>query len=86
MAKNTSLILGDYIENFIDEQVKTGRFSSASEVVRTALRLFEQEEAHKINLVNGLKAGEKSGFVTNFDREQYLNGLTSDRLPYPMVI
>ena len=34
MAKNTSVVIGDHFEQFIGTQVKTGRFSSASEVVK----------------------------------------------------
>jgi antitoxin ParD1/3/4 len=75
MAKNTSILLGEYFENFINKQVKSGRFSSASEVVRTALRLFEQEENKTKILVNELKAGEKSGMISNFDREKALSNL-----------
>ncbi len=44
MARNTSILLGDYFENFINEQIATGKYSSVSEVVRAALRVFEQEE------------------------------------------
>ena len=44
MAKNTSILLGDYFDSFINGQVKTGKFSSASEVVRAALKMFEHEE------------------------------------------
>ena len=44
MAKNTSILLGDYFDDFIREQITTGRYSSASEVVRAALRMFEEEE------------------------------------------
>ena len=47
MAKNTSILLGEYFENFISEQIKSGKFSSASEVIRTALRIFEHEESKK---------------------------------------
>lgn len=72
MAKNTSILLGDYFDSFITNQVKTGRFSSASEVVRAALRLFEQEETKKEQLVKALQLGEKSGFVENFDRNQFM--------------
>ena len=46
MAKNTSILLGDYFDNFISQQVKTGKSSSASEVVRTALRMFEHKETN----------------------------------------
>jgi antitoxin ParD1/3/4 len=75
MAKNTSILLGDYFENFINQQVKTGKFSSASEVVRTALRMFEHEETKKMELINELKKGEKSGFVEDFNRELFLDVL-----------
>ena len=54
MAKNTSILLGEYFDNFINSQIKTGRFSSASEVVRAALRLFEQEERRKGELIKEL--------------------------------
>ncbi|MCB9033375.1 MAG: type II toxin-antitoxin system ParD family antitoxin [Chitinophagales bacterium] len=71
MAKNTSILLGDYFDNLINEQVKSGKFSSASEVIRTALRLFEFEETKKTELINELKKGEQSGFVKEFNRENF---------------
>ena len=45
MSKNTSILLGDYFDKFINSQLNTGKYSSASEVVRAALRLFELEES-----------------------------------------
>jgi antitoxin ParD1/3/4 len=80
MSKNTSILLGEYFENFINEQVKSGRFSSASEVIRNALRLFEQEESQNKTLINELKKGEKSGFVSSFDKNKHLKGLHAKRL------
>lgn len=71
MAKNTSILLGDYFERFINQQVKSGKFSSASEVVRAALRMFEYEENKKSELIKELKKGEKSGFVKDFNRETF---------------
>ena len=44
MAKNTSILLGEYFENFFNEKISTGKFLSVSEVIRTALRLLEHEE------------------------------------------
>ena len=75
MAKNTSILLGDYFDKFINYQVQSGRFSSASEVVRTALRLFEQEENQKNELIKELKKGEKSGFVRKFNRGKFIKNL-----------
>jgi antitoxin ParD1/3/4 len=77
MAKNTSILLGDYFDNFINSQIQSGRFSSASEVVRAALRLFEQEEKQKEALIEELKKGEKSGFVKKFDRQKFIKNLHS---------
>lgn len=75
MAKNTSILLGDYFDNFINSQIQSGRFSSASEVVRTALRLFEQEENQKNEVLKELKKGEKSGFYSKFDRKKFIKNL-----------
>jgi len=75
MAKNTSILLEDYFDKFIRHQIETGRFSSASEVVRTALRLFEEEENKKLELITELKIGKKSGFVQNFERGEFMKSL-----------
>ena len=80
MPKNTSILLGDYFDNFINYQIQSGRFSSASEVVRAALRLFEQEENQKSELIKELKKGEKSGFVKNFDRQKFIKNIQSKHL------
>lgn len=80
MAKNTSILLGDYFDNYIKAQIQSGRFSSASEVVRAALRLFEQEENLKNELVKELKKGEKSGFIPKFDREKFVKNLHGKHL------
>ena len=75
MAKNTSILLGEYFDNFITRQLKTGRYTSASEVVRAALRMFEQEEAKRAELIKELVKGEKSGFVKDFERESFICNL-----------
>ena len=75
MAKNTSILFGDYFETFINEQIKTGKYSSTSEVVRAALRMFEHEETKKMELINELKKGEESGFSTDFNRDAFKQSL-----------
>ncbi|QPH39644.1 type II toxin-antitoxin system ParD family antitoxin [Pedobacter endophyticus] len=80
MAKNTSILLGDYFEDFISQQVKSGKFSSASEVIRAALRMFEYEETRKAELINELKKGEKSGFANEFNRDVVLKTLHEKHL------
>ena len=75
MGRNTSILLGGHFEDFISNEVSSGRYSSASEVIRTALRLLEAEELKKKNLKNALIQGEKSGFDKNFDPKTHLKKL-----------
>ncbi|RYM33009.1 type II toxin-antitoxin system ParD family antitoxin [Brumimicrobium glaciale] len=75
MAKNTSFTIGNHFNEFISNQVKSGRFSSTSEVIKAALKLLEYEETHKEKLLSALEQGEKSGFIEDFDRTTYMKKL-----------
>lgn len=79
MARNTSILLGDHFEAFIAEEVSSGRYASASDVIRSALRLLEHEEAKKKALIEALIAGEKGGFVEDFDPSAHLEKLHQQR-------
>ncbi len=80
MARNTSILLGEYFENFINEQIASGKYNSVSEVIRTALRIFEQEENKAKILINELKKGEKGEKIKNFDRKKNLEKLHAKHL------
>lgn len=80
MAKNTSILLGNYFEDFINQKIKSGQYSSVSEVVRAALRLFEYEESKKTELINELKKGEKSGFIKDFEPNIFLKNIHKKHL------
>ena len=80
MAKNTSIVLGDHFDEFVNQQLKTGQFSSASEVICAALHLLEQEESLKTELIKKLQKAEKSGFVKKLDRDALLNDLHNKHL------
>ena len=43
-ATNKSYTLGEHYESFIADQVQSGRFNNASEVVRAGLRMLEDYE------------------------------------------
>lgn len=80
MGKNTSISLGNHFEDFIKEEVDSGRYSSVSEVIRSALRLLEREEKKERELIKALEIGEQSGFVENFDPKKNLKELHRQHL------
>ncbi|MBS0356205.1 MAG: type II toxin-antitoxin system ParD family antitoxin [Proteobacteria bacterium] len=61
----TSVALGSHFESFVREQVQTGRFNNASEVVRAGLRLLEESEQRRQLELEALRteiaAGKASG-------------------------
>ena len=67
---STSLSLGEHWEIFIREQIASGRYGSASELVRDSLRLLEQREMKIEALRAALIEGEMSGLATPFDIEE----------------
>jgi len=75
MGKNTSIALGDYFEEFVKQEVNSGRYGSVSEVIRSALRLLEREEQRERELIKALEIGEQSGFVEDFDPKENLKEL-----------
>jgi antitoxin ParD1/3/4 len=77
MAKNTSITLGDHFDGFIASQIKTGRYGSASEVIRSALRLLETHETKLDTLRQALDEGERSG-VADYDLEDLISELDGE--------
>lgn len=67
MSKNTSISLGDHLEDFIQRQIRSGRYGSASEVVRASLRLLEEHEQKIAALRDALIEGENSGDAGDLD-------------------
>ena len=57
----SSYAVGEHFEQFIKQQVEGGRYASASEVVRDALRLLEEEEQRRAATLETLRAEVKKG-------------------------
>ena len=77
MAQNTSISLDDHFVGFLSHEVATGRYRSASEVVRAGLRLLEDQEAHMTAVRAALVAGENSGAPEDFDFDAFVESKRS---------
>ncbi len=72
MASESDVSVDDYFAEFIERQVKGGRYRSASDVVQAGLRLLEEQEARLEALRAALIEGELSGFSTPFDFDKFI--------------
>lgn len=80
MGKNTSFSLDEHFSSFIEAEVAAGRYRSASDVVRSALRLLEDREIRLRALREALIAGEQSGASTPFDFDEFVARKRSEKL------
>jgi antitoxin ParD1/3/4 len=79
MGRNTSVSLGNYFENFVDDKVLEGRYKNASEVIRAGLRLLEGEE-NKVHLLKkAINEGIESGIAENFNPKKHLELLKAKK-------
>ena len=77
----TSLSLGGHWEDFIRQEIRSGRYSTASEVVRAALRELEDRgkrlEALRNHLAEGAEQAARKDFVENYDIEEVIERTNS---------
>ena len=78
MNRNTSISLGNYFDDFIQNRLLSGRYKNASEIVRAGLRLLEEEESRIQSLKISIKEGLDSGLSVDFNPEQNLAKLKAN--------
>ncbi len=78
--KNTSISLGTYFDQFVSNQVSSGRYNNVSEVIRAGLRLLEDEEQKVLALRNAINDGLNSPRVENFDFDENLKKLKLEKM------
>lgn len=73
VAQNTSISLDPHFTDFLAREVSSGRYATASEVVRAGLRLLEDQETKLGALRAALVEGERSGAPTEFDFDAFVD-------------
>ena len=88
MAAN-DLSLGAHWDRFIDKQVATGRYGSADEVIREALRALEAREAKLSMLIAHIEAGDTTvedlPFVEDLSLERLIEELDAELETEPVA-
>ena len=78
----TSLSLGEHWEIYIKNEISSGRYGSASEVVREALRAMEERktklDALRSHLDQGAAQATAGNFIDNFSMDSLINDLDNE--------
>ena len=75
-----NIYLGKHFEEFIRKQVESGRYANASEVVREALRLYEDNEVKlerlRAKIAEGMASIERGDVIEIEDIDQYMEDVS----------
>jgi antitoxin ParD1/3/4 len=74
----TSYSIGRHFEELIDRLLKSGRYATASEVMREGLRLVEEREDRRKAELDALRTEIQKGLVGGLAEEAQLNDWIRD--------
>ena len=78
----TSLSLGKHWETFIRNEVSSGRYGSASEVIRDALRVMEERKSKieilRTHLAQGAEQARAGEFIDDFSMTTVISDLDNE--------
>jgi antitoxin ParD1/3/4 len=67
--KNTSIALGEHFDQYIAEQLASGRYRTASELVRESLRMHQERDLKILAMRAAIEDGIASGIDEGFSFE-----------------
>jgi antitoxin ParD1/3/4 len=67
--KNTSIALGEHFDQYIAEQLASGRYRTASELIRESLRMHQERELKILVMRAAIEDGIASGIDESFSFE-----------------
>jgi antitoxin ParD1/3/4 len=77
----TSYSIGEHFEGFIQSLLESGRYSTASEVMRDGLRMIEEREQCRNAKLEALRAeiqkGLDSGPAEEVDLDEWIDSITA---------
>jgi antitoxin ParD1/3/4 len=75
----TSYSIGKHFEDLIDDLIESGRYATASEVMREGLRLVEEREERRKAKLEALRAEIQKGFdsgpMEEVDLHEWMNDI-----------
>jgi antitoxin ParD1/3/4 len=75
----SSYTLGEHLEKFVADQVASGRYSSASEVIRAGLRLLDDQQQEHTARLEALRAEIQIG-LDDLENGRYQDFKTKEEL------
>ena len=75
--------LGSHWDSFIDDQVKSGRYASADDVIRDALRGLEEQDRKFADLSRQIAEGSDQADRGEFVELDFLNRLVEEDISDP---
>lgn len=73
--KTTSFVLGDKLDALIQQEVQSGHYKNASEVVRAGLRLLFEKRLAEHQVIGMVEEAQEMGYVKNFDWDDHIEEL-----------
>ncbi|MCB0477521.1 MAG: type II toxin-antitoxin system ParD family antitoxin [Crocinitomicaceae bacterium] len=71
MSKPTSFVLGEHFDALIKQEIESGEYKNASEVIRESLRQFFAKKRAEREIGNLVEEARSSGYVQDFDWESH---------------